>query len=275
MDNTVEQLPLALRSYWTPITILTTAFLLFTLGLSGLRVHEAVAARDPNTPLLAVALASGIEGAAGLAAYRVLQLRRREQPLPRYLVSGLLFFVLLAAAVHLDHALRYAHPAFTNPVWLAWIWELVLNLLLALAYPSGLLLVGEVLPEHLRTIDAENAARRQRHEEEKAAAQERERALWSAQRTTAAPPAEASPQLAATPEPPSDECVRGWLEIWDRAGAQAFDLELVQQVFPATAHPYLTDAVRQGLLRQDGRGRYEFTVPARSGIAPLLAPPRA
>lgn len=277
MDNPDQQSALLLRSYWTSVTVLTTAFLVFTLGLSGLRVYEAVAMREPDSPTLAAALAFGIEGAAGLVAYRVLQLRRREQPLPRCLVGGLLFFVLLAAAVHLDHALRYVQPAFTNPAWLALAWEVVLNLLLALAYPSGLLLVGEVLPEHLRTIEVENTARRKAYEEERATARQRERDLWAAQRPAGQPqPAETPPPqaVAPTPPPPPAERVSGWEKVWDLAKGKSFDLSLVQQAFPMIAIPYLEEAVARGLLRQDGRGHYRFTVHTCEEIAPLLTPKR-
>jgi hypothetical protein len=62
--------------------------------------------------------------------------------------------------------------------------------------------------------------------------------------------------------------------IWDRASGQAFDLELVQQVFPTTALPYLEEAVARGLLQQDGHGRYRFAVQDKKEIPPLLAPKR-
>ena len=285
MDRTEHRLALSLRSYWTPGTVLTAAFLVFTLGLSGLRIREALATRDSSSPAVATALALGIEGAAGLAAYRVLQLRRREQPLSGYLVGGLCFFVVLSAAAHLDHALRYTQPAFANPAWLAFAWEVVLNLLLALAYPSGLLLVGEVLPEHLRAIDSDNAARRKTYEEERAAARQREHDLWAAQRASEQPQPRESPPMQATaaepapaavpaPLPPPDERVGGWEKVWDLANGKAFDLPLVQQVFSATAIPYLEEAVTRGLLQQDGRGRYCFTVQVREGIPSLLAPKR-
>jgi len=285
MDGTEHQSALSLRSYWTPVTVLTAGFLVFTLGLSGLRVREALVTRDSSSPAVATALALGIEGAAGLAAYRVLQLRRREQPLPGYLVRGLCFFVVLSAAAHLDHALRYTQPAFANPAWLAFVWEIVLNLLLALAYPSGVLLVGEVLPEHLRAIDADNAARRKAYEEERAAAQQREHDLWAAQRAAEqpqpreSPPAQATipePAPAAAPAPPPlpDERVSGWEKVWDLANGKPFGLPLVQQVFATTAIPYLEQAVARGLLLQDGRGRYCFTVRAREEIPPLLTPKR-
>ena len=271
MNESNEQL--VLRSYWTPVTVLTTALLLFTLALSGLRIREAVVLRDPGSPLLAVAVALGIEGAAGLAAYRVLQLRRREQPLPRYLVGGLLFFVLLSAAAHLDHALRYAHPAFTGPTWLALAWEVILNLLLALAYPSGLLLVGEVLPEHLRAIDAENTAWRQADAEER-----RRRIALAAQQAEAparlAEPAAAEDDPAPVVElPPPDERVRGWEQVWDLARGAPFGPELVQQALgqdkPAACQR-LAEAVRLGLVQQDGRGRYQFTVADQPGLRARL-----
>lgn len=282
MDNRLEQPPVLQRkSYWSPLTVLVLAVFLFTLIVSGVRVQDTVAAREPSSlwgKVVAGAAALCIEGTTALISYRIFDLRRRGRPVPRLLVGGLLFFVTTSVAANVDHSFRYAQTILAGRSGETLAWEILLSVSLSIAAPSGLLLFAEMLSEYVQSVDAENAVLLEKHRAElrKIAERERRRAERTARksaenRQAAVPnlPAERRRTPEEGPHYPAEHARKevdldGWQPVFRQAGAGSFDVSLVQQALgleKSAAYERLKEAVAAGLIRRDGRGRYLFSVP--------------
>lgn len=300
MNKTIRKPLTALpQRSWRPMTIVIGISVLLVLSISGLRLYEVFALFEPKTTagqVLAVAMALCIETGAALAAYRLAQLRRREQPIPVILIWALALLVAAPIVANFAHVLRHTGGDAAGSGGTSLFWQIVLGALLSLAFPITLVLAAEVLPEHIRTIDEENATLRRfceevqrrlvRVEAEKAARgqfQEEVRLQLGeigrlvkalSEQVRAASGRAAEDRLAGQigsdhPASTPDESVSRWELLWREAGGKPFDTDLIQEVFErgkSTAYNLLSQACETGLIEKIRPGLYRFVAQSEGAV---------
>lgn len=271
----------------------------FILFVSGLQIQQAFAAFETNTTggrILAVAMALCIEAGAALAAYRLAQLRRREQALPGVLIWALALSVAAPALANLTHILRHTVNNPARPSGLDLFGQILLGVILSLLFPAGLVLAAEVLPEHIRKVEEENAtlqrfcnevqrrlvrvegekvAQGQFQEEVRLQLREIEqlaRVLTEHVRAVEQRLAEqVGPDEIESPtnSPPPAESTCRWELLWQRAGGEPFGAGLVQEVFERSktvAYELLKEAIQAGLMEKIHPGVYRFAVSSEEAV---------
>lgn len=269
-----------LRSYVNPLSVLVVAIFLLTLVVSGVRVQDTIVAREPASvwgQLVAGTAALCVEGTTALISYRIFDLRRRSRPVSRLLVGGLVFFIVTSVTANVDHSFRYAQALLLGRTGGTLAWEIFLSVFLSIAAPSGLLLFAEMLSEYVQAVDAENAALLEEYQAEVQKMEEREKRRQAriARRNQEARLSESSELLAGRRKEPQDGSrippeqsrkavdLDGWKSVLRLAGSGPFDVSLVRQALgigKSAAYERLREAQSAGLIRQDGRGRYRFSV---------------
>ncbi len=270
------------KPYWSLLSVLVVMIFLLTLAVSGVRVQDTIAAREPNSPwgqIIATVAALGVESTTALISYRIFHLQRQGRPVPRALIWGLVFFISVSVSANVDHSFRYTQATLAGRSGIALYWEVLLSFLLAIAAPSGLLLFAEVLSEYIQGVDVENATLLENYQNQVRKMEERERRKeerverrsMAESRTggqvsldkpeTPLPLPEGNPVLA-TEAPRTNTDWSDWESVRRLAGKDPFSVELVCQALglrESAAYERLKDALSAGLVQRHGRGKYRFS----------------
>jgi hypothetical protein len=307
-DAAEEQISPGPRWWWGPVTIGIGIVFVVIFLFSGLRLYEAIAALEPDTTagqVQAVAVALCIEAGVALASYRVWQLERRERPIPAILFWFLGFSVVVSALANIDHLLRRTPETGAGLSGLALFWEILLGVVLSLAYPVGTILAAAVLAEHMQAVDEGRAAfgRFRAEVEQRLAAAEEVRAIQEqfhqemrqrlagmeqlinalavpigalgqrlAEQAVLDEPVDGEPAVASPA--PATEAPSRWELLWQRTNGKGFNNDLVQEVFErgkTTAYQLMEEAIAGGLIEKVRPGRYRFVAASEQDIREWVA----